>query len=308
MAKRKTTSKKNQKPLVDKEKLSAFADLCKKTFVLCCKSIPMVTILGASAYYMGYVWKASAQDSRFKISIPEPGEFQDKADMPSQLRDELLRLRQLANGVNILDVNAPLVLRSKYNKSQWIETTFPFKRDLERGEIVADFVLRYPAAQIRNGGYYWTVDNRGRVLPTVKTRTQSEDLPIIYCHLDYSPEEGKLVKGEGIKEALQVIDEINDSKIADALNVKKVVVRRASFIDTKLRKRSIKPSLRLYTASGAIIKWGTSNTDADTDEILNREKINMLQRALAANTSLERGDQLDISTKSVYYSNNAAMR
>jgi len=273
----------------------------------CLKIGPMLLLLGASAAGTALLWSQADSKDAFVLrgavsEAPLPPEA------PDELRQELARLQESAAGLSLLDPDAPGKLRAKYAASPWVEKTIRFVRDLSRKRIVADYTVRLPAAQVRRGRYYLTVDEEGVLLPTVRSTRPRDNLPVIYCKLPDAPADGKRWESTELAHALGVLKTIRRSIVSDRLVIGELLVRRSSYVDTQLQRRSTRPSIDIRTASGALVRWGAFNAGEDEDELLNAEKIEMLRRVLGTEGSLSRGDRVDIRTKSVYFSSGSAMR
>lgn len=278
----------------------------KVTLKFSITAAPMAIICSGFIYLVLFTWKNANNDQQFLLKSSEEmiNAALPEGEIPRDLLEELQKLQSKSNNVSLLDPDTPYELKEIYNDSPWIEDTYFFKRDFSNKTIVADFSVRLPVAQVRYGRYYYIVDENGAILPSIKTTKPDNTLPLIICNIHNEPTNEKKWVNEELLSALNVIQDINCSIISDKIDIGKIVVRRSRYVDSTLQRRTTLPSLEIYTKTGAVIKWGTDNKD-DSEEPNNLQKIETIRRIIGREGRFSRGDNLDVRTKSVYYSNSA---
>ncbi|MFW5858192.1 MAG: cell division protein FtsQ/DivIB [Planctomycetota bacterium] len=263
------------------------------------RAAPMLLLVGALAWGGATLWRSALADPAYRLDARALRTMAESADLPAGARAELHRLAETAAGRSLLDPHLPAELRDAYAASPWVAKTFPFRRQLADRAVVADILLRMPAAQVYRDGHYYTVDETGALLPTAAGDRPDTALPLIRCRLAEPPAPGAAWPSEELHDALGVLRTLRRSSLASRLEILQVTVDRSGFIDRSLRRRQTPPRIALHTANGAVIHWGAYNRDEDTDRPLPREKVERLRRVLGEDRRLGRGQEVNVSTRAV---------
>ncbi len=262
-------------------------------------ALPLAALIGGAICGAVELWRAGLEDPRYRVPatvrLAEPGQFCTDAV------DEYERLGRAAAGRSLLDPFLLHDLVRTYEKSVWVRRVCRMERVFP-DRVAVEFVPRVPVAQVLQNQYYWLVGADGVLLPT-GTRKPRPGLPIIQGNISFRPaHEGARWDDTGLRDALDVLQRLGKSVLADELPLKRIVVRRASFLDELQLERPALPRLDLETGGGVTILWGTHNRDDLPDEPSAAEKIAMLRTLLARNPPRVPGLCLDVRGRVAGYS------
>jgi hypothetical protein len=267
---------------------------------------PMLLLLGGAAAGLYGIWWDALAAPTYRIRAGQPRAAVEGMALQPAARRELARLARLAGGENLLNPRALGRLREAYEENPWIERTYPFRRDFAAGAVVADYLLRLPAAQVAYGGRYWLVDEDGVLLTDDGPPRPRPDLPVVHCPMSAQPPVGQPWRQPELLDALAVLEVLRLSPLRPDLSIARILAERRSYVDRQLRRRRTRPRLTLYTETGAVIRWGAFNRDGDPEEPLPTEKLEMLRRVLETD-GLAAGEQVDVSTHTASYSRAAPL-
>ncbi|MHC4871349.1 MAG: cell division protein FtsQ/DivIB [Planctomycetota bacterium] len=303
---KKNSKKRIKNEVTVREKFTTYFVSTKVLIITLVRGLPLTIVLASAVYAMVCVWENADETGRYVLNNPERilNSALPEGEIPRDLLVELKKLQNHSREMNILDPDSPSKMKLIYSKSPWVSDIYTFKRDFSNITIDADFSVRVPAAQVRYGRYYYSLDSNGMVLPGIKISRPDSNLPVIFCTITSQPEEGRPFGNSGLNAALSILSDINRSLINDRFEIKKLVVKNTSYLDSKLNKRNTLPAIDLYTGSGAFIKWGTSNA-SEAGEPDNLQKIDTIKKVLRSKGNFKSGDYLDVRTRTVYYSNSA---
>lgn len=272
---------------------------------LCLRALPLCLLLGGSAYGAACLWSEALADGKLKVG-GETLSLEGAATEWDGARREMRRLGALAGGRSVLDPFLASDLRSEYAKSPWVKRVCSVRRVFP-DRVAVDFVLRLPAAQIKEaaGGFdsYWTIDGEGVLLPLDAARRPCAGLPVIVSApagaLPKRPAFGERWTDDGIADALGVMRVLRNSAVAGQVTVTGLTVRRGAFAE-RVSELAGRPRLEVQTREGVPILWGTFNAGELPGEIASAEKIAMIGNLLDKSYA-KPGVGLNVSTRVACY-------
>ena len=224
------------------------------------------------------LWQKGMQSDLFKL---RPAIFiANGKDYSEDAIYEFNRLSGYFAGKSLLEPGLLDKVRQVYSSSPWVEEVCSLRR-VYPNKISIEFVPRYAAVQVRHDGYYWLVARDGVLLPADGVKKAYPGLPIIKGDIEKRPENGHIWHSDGVSGALKAFAELNDSDIADELQVSGIEIKAPGFIDRLKRPGKSRPRLLIKTDKNITIMWGTCE-GSYPGELRPAEKIFMIRKLLSA--------------------------
>lgn len=259
----------------------------------------MVLVLAGAAAGAYFLWLRALEDPRFKMDCEMLGIGGSVRECPESV-DEIRAIGLRFGGRSMLDPFLPSDMEKAYLESVWVKKvvrirrSFPNRMDLE-------LLLRMPAAQVASGGRYWMIDMEGTLLPVAGSQYAFAKLPEIVGVtgrvIGPPPEPGEKWRDEGVVGGLGIMRAFWGSSLYESMSVARIVVNSGIFQGENSDVKEIRRRFEVVTESGAVVRWGTYNSDNNPDELTNAEKIWNLQELLRKEESLQSGICFDIRTK-----------
>jgi cell division septal protein FtsQ len=266
---------------------------------------PMLLLFAGTGMGMAWLWGDALRSNFYRFNAENSRK--ELRTLPEESKLEIMRLVGSLDGASLLSPDLPRYARIVLVASPWVADASSFRREFP-DSIRASFTLRQPIAQVQCGNKYLLVDNTGALLPTKNPTRPQPGMPVIRAPLPDPPDYGNHWESRELDHALRVLGSLEESVLSDDVTVGYIFVTRNSYYDSRLRKRRRKPLLDLYTRDGVLIRWGSYNRDNNDQEMLTSEKLDLLRRVLSQAGHLQRGDIIDIRTRSATYSTGSAMR
>jgi len=278
---------------------------CLRLTVVCLlRSLPLLLIFGGVAYGAVSLWQAGIADERFMIR----GDTLSLS-LPSRLSAEAVykieELGKFPRPRSILDPFLLTDLRAKYEANPWVRQVCQLKR-VYPDRLAVEFVLRMPVAQVKSyitpeRCFYWQVDDTGMQLPLTSSSQPVPGLVVVEGStrnaLSRHPGAGASWNDRGVKDALGILQTLRASPVSEDLHVKRVIVHTEVYRDVASNLHSRRPRLDIETDEGVLVRWGTFNGGDLPDEVLNAEKVAMLQNLVNRDLAKIPGICLDIRTR-----------
>lgn len=282
--------------------LSFIAEIAMRACEGLLQALPLLLVVGGAIYGCMALWRISLANPLYRIRGDTVGirslESQGgtSPSLPPAAVNELERLARSLTGESLLDPFLLAKVRASYEASPWIQKVCGLRR-IFPNRVAIEFVLRKPFAQVRQGRYYWQIDEEGYLLPIHGTTTPDPSLPTIRGDVGERPLAGERWNDEGVQDALCVLHTLRESPLSSTFHIKNVLVRRDSFLDQLKNTRRLRPRIELETHENVTIRWGMVNRENLPEEILNDEKIAMLRSLAALDIAKMPGVRLDVHTR-----------
>lgn len=261
------------------------------------RALPMCCLTTILVTGMRTLWVQAWSDPFFMVSA-------DMVDLrqTGEMGNDFSGIAKAVTGNNLLQPCALSRLEETLRKNAWVESVETCRRILPN-RVRADFSVREPYAQVWMDGQYWRVARDGVALPTERAKDPIDGLPVIQCDALPHPVIGAVWDSDAIADALALIDFLRHSPVGQRFDVRIVQAVQRSYLTPALRKKQTQPSLEILTADGVIIKWGEYVEKAgENGALINTEKIDLLRQALEFSQELQRGNVLDVRTRTMTYS------
>ncbi len=260
-------------------------------FELCVRSAPLCIIFASVIFGATQLWKNASSGNHFKIKPSVSIEGQGV----SEALKEYKRLGRFAVGRSLLDPLLLCDLKRQYMTSPWVSEVCSLKRVFP-DKVYVEFIPREPFVQVLDGGYYWLVDNEGVLLPVAGNRVSRKGLPVIRGDINNRPRNGMFWNDSGVLGGVRALNNLRSSAMASTMPVREILIERPGFIDRLSTPGKSRPRLKMSTANGYSILWGTVSQDFP-GELTDSEKIALLRQLVAeCRGSAQHGISFDVRT------------
>lgn len=265
----------------------------------------MTVVVGGALLGGTLLWRKALSDPRFLMDGETLALAGAVRECPESIKHLELVGKQF-NGRSLLDPLLLTDLESAYGESVWVKKITRMRRHFPN-RIELEFLIRMPAAQIRQNGRYWMIDTEAALLPIDGSPTPFPGLPEIAEAtagvLTKRPNEaGAAWNDTGVVGALGVMRAFWASPLAQVFPIERVVVVGGVYRDQEQHKQRAIPRFEVVSTTGAVIRWGTYNDGEIGDELSSGEKLWNLQELLRREEANRPGVCFDIRTRLPGYS------
>lgn len=265
----------------------------------------MLCVVGGFVGGACLLWYKAANDARFMMD----GETLAMAGAVRECPESITELEKIGkrfNGRSLLDPLLLADLEEAYGNSVWIRKINRMRRHFPN-RIELEFLIRMPAAQVRQNGLYWLVDAEAVLLPVQGRKEPFPALPEIAEAtagvIGRRPKKaGEKWEDGGVVGALGVMRAFWASPLAQVLPVERVVVVGGAFRDKEDKRRETLRRFEVVSTSGAVVRWGTYNESGVEGELSSGEKLWQLQELLRREDANRPGICFDVRTRLAGYS------
>ncbi|MBN2713099.1 MAG: hypothetical protein JXR97_11815 [Planctomycetes bacterium] len=280
--------------------LDKLSDFAARSIVAITRSLPLCLIFILAGIGSYELWRYALKNPRFIIAGETLSLSNSKEFCPEAVR-EVERLGKQASGRSLLDPFLLSDLRGVYGNSSWVKRVCTMKRVFPN-TLAVEFIIRKPAAYVKQGSYYWTVDEDGVFLNVPGKARPDASLPVIIGTTSDAIGKrpsmpGSVWQDSGVQDALGIYRTIQVSPLSEDVEVKKLLVHGGSFLNRLSRRVKKRPRVDIETEAGVTIRWGTYNSGEYPDEMLSSEKLAMLRNLVARDFASIPGVSLDVRTK-----------
>ena len=243
----------------------------------------LLALIGGVGAGSVLLWRQALSDSRFLMdgeTLAMAGAVRECPESVTQLEDVGRRF----HGRSLLDPLLLADLESAYGESIWIKRITRMRRHFPN-RIELEFLIRMPAAQVRQNGLYWLVDSDATLLPVNGSETPFLALPEIaeavsgvIARRPVNP--GERWEDSGVTGALGIMRAFWSSPLAQVLPIGRVVVVGGVYMDKEKQEQEILRRFEVVSTNGAVVRWGTFNERNMPGELPNGEKLWNLQELL----------------------------
>lgn len=265
----------------------------------------MLAVVGGAVFGAVLLWEQALTDPRFLMNgetLAMAGAVRECPESVSQIES----IGKRFNGRSLLDPVLLTDFESAFEDSIWVKKITRMRRHFPN-RIEVEFLIRMPAAQVRQNGMYWLIDAEASLLPIPGSKQPFPALPeiaeAVAGVIGKRPgEPGIPWDDPGVTGALGVMRAFWASPLSQVLPVERVVVVGGAYRDQEQRPHNINRRFEVVSTTGAVVRWGSFNAGDLDGELTSGEKLWNLQELLRREEANHPGVCFDVRTKLPGYS------